>query len=137
MNLNYYESYLNGIFDLAKNLVDNLKMSETLVECYKKDTYQEDIYKRHKIEIETIPLIEIKKSKEKVLKDWFVYKKVVSKILFILERRLKDPKNFYRIKNTIDKDNVFKKNKPFYFVENILIIEFEEYILWLSMGDFE
>ena len=137
MNLKYFESYINGIFDLAKEQNKNLVFSETLAECYRKDTYKEDLYKEHKINLEKIELKEITKSKEKVLNDWFNNKKVVSALLSLLEYKLKEIKKIYRIKKPKEIDDLYKKNKPFYFVENLMIIEFEEYVIWLSLGTFE
>jgi len=132
--LEYTESYISGIIALAKEESDNLKRSDITTELYFKEEYKEELLKTHKIE--EIQNREINQSLEETLKDWFEDEKAVECAIKLFEVELGKTKSISTLSNK-ELDNIFKKNKPFYNIEDVLIIEFDKYILWMILGNNE
>ena len=132
--LEYTESYISGIIALAKEESDNLKRSDITTELYFKEEYKEGLLKTHKIE--NIQNREINQSLEATLKDWFEDEKAVECAIKLFEVELGKTKSISTLSNK-ELDNIFKKNKPFYNIEDVLIIEFDKYILWMILGNNE
>lgn len=132
--LEYTESYISGIIALAKEESENLKRSDITTELYFKEEYKEGLLKTHKIE--NIQNREINQSLEATLKDWFEDGKAVECAIKLFEIELGKTKSISTLSNK-ELDNIFKKNKPFYNIEDVLIIEFDKYILWMILGNNE
>ena len=132
--LEYTESYISGIIALAKEESENLKRSDITTELYFKEEYKEGLLKTHKIE--NIQNREINQSLEETLKDWFEDGKAVECAIKLFEIELGKTKSISTLSNK-ELDNIFKKNKPFYNIEDVLIIEFDKYILWMILGNNE
>ncbi|MBR6137273.1 MAG: hypothetical protein IKQ06_03870 [Bacilli bacterium] len=132
--LEYTESYISGIIALAKEESENLKRSNITTELYFKEEYKEGLLKTHKIE--NIQNREINQSLEATLKDWFEDGKAVECAIKLFEIELGKTKSISTLSNK-ELDNIFKKNKPFYNIEDVLIIEFDKYILWMILGNNE
>ena len=132
--LEYTESYISGIIALAKEESENLKRSDITTELYYKEEYKEGLLKTHKIE--NIQNREINQSLEETLKDWFEDGKAVECAIKLFEIELGKTKSISTLSNK-ELDNIFKKNKPFYNIEDVLIIEFDKYILWMILGNNE
>lgn len=132
--LEYTESYISGIIALAKEESENLKRSDITTELYFKEEYKEGLLKTHKIE--DIQNREINQSLEDTLKDWFEDGKAVECAIRLFEIELGKTKSISTLSNK-ELDNIFKKNKPFYNIEDVLIIEFDKYILWMILGNNE
>ena len=135
MNKKYLEiaqAYINGVISLAKEQSDNLKQSEITIELYPKEDYEDKINKIHRVE--DIPLRELNQNLEASLNDWLSDSKAVACTSRLLERELGKTKKIYTIQNR-SLDEVFKKNKPYFYIEDILIIEFNDYYLWIILGN--
>ena len=135
MNKKYLETaqaYINGIISLAKEQSDNLKKSDITIELYAKEDYEAKILKIHRME--EIPLRELNQSLVDSLNDWLIDGKAVACTARLLEKELGKTKKIYTIQNR-SLDEIFKKNKPYFYVEDILIIEFDDYYLWVILGN--
>ena len=133
MNNKYLEAYTLGIFSLAKEQSENLKKSDITIDLYQKDTYQDKLNKLHRIENPQIE--ELNETLEQALNDWFIDQSAVKGATTLLQETFGNSKKIYTITKGID--DIFKKNKPYYTIEDLLIIEFKEYIIWIILGNNE
>ena len=135
MEKKYYEyaqAYISGLISLAKEQSENLTKSDITIELYFKEEYENKVYKIHRME--EIPLRELNQTLEVALNDWFMNEKLVTCTSRLLERELGKTKKIYTIQNR-GLNEIFKKNKPYYYIQDILIIEFNDYYLWIILGN--
>ena len=127
------EAYIDGIISLAKEQAHNLKRSDISIELYWKDDYKDKLFKNH--HIEEIPVRELEQTLNAALNDWFFNNDIVTCIVKLLEKEMDPAKKIYTTQWGIDLDTLFDKNKPFYNIEDLLMIEFSEYILVIVLGN--
>ena len=131
--LEILEAYIDGMISLAKEQAKNLKKSDIKIELYKKDEFKDKLFKTH--HIEEIPVRELEQNLDSALNDWFFNGDISACIVRLLEKEMDQVKKIYTTQWGLDLDTIFEKNKPFYNIEDILILEFSEYILVIVLGN--
>ena len=120
MNKLYLSAYLDGLLNMASSLSKSIGPSSVSINCYDKKEFD----KEYKIDYSPTSL-----SYEDKLKEWFIDEPI------IVESILKEIKKLYVINN---KDlDLFKKDNPLYFIEDVFILETTNYMITFVLGNNE
>ena len=127
MNKLYLSAYLDGLLNMSSSLSKSIGPSLISVNCYDKEEFNKE-YK-----IDYSPTSQSYKDK---LEEWFVDdQKAVESILYWTNRYIKEIKKIYTI-NKKDLD-LFKKDNPLYFIEDVFILETTNYMITFVLGNNE
>ena len=127
MNKLYLSAYLDGLLNMAYSLSKSIGPSSVSINCYDKKEFD----KEYKIDYSPTSL-----SYEDKLKEWFIDEPIiVESILYWTNRYIKEIKKLYVINN---KDlDLFKKDNPLYFIEDVFILETTNYMITFVLGNNE
>ena len=127
MNKLILSAYLDGLMNMASSLSKSIGPSFVTVNCYDKEEFN----KEYKIKYSPTSL-----SYKDKLEEWFIDdKKAVESIIYWTNRYVKEIKSIYIINN---KDlELFKKDNPLYFIEDVFILETTNYLITYVIGNNE
>ena len=127
MNKLILSAYLDGLMNMATSLSKSIGPSFVTVNCYDKEEFN----KEYKIKYSPTSL-----SYKDKLEEWFIDdKKAVESIIYWTNRYVKEIKSIYIINN---KDlELFKKDNPLYFIEDVFILETTNYLITYVIGNNE
>lgn len=136
----YKVGYLNGIMNMSSTLSDYMGPSNVEVLCYKKDNFIEEIAKDYKINKDKIEIIKTNNNLEEKLKEFYGDdKKIIASLLYYLNKSFKNIDNIYNVNDYLinklsGSDNTYC---VFYIVEDIFILESNNYYYLFILGNFE
>jgi len=125
---------------MATTLSNYIGPSDVTVLCYKKDNFKEQIAKDYKIDSNKIETIKTNETLEELLKEYYSNdKKIIPALLYHINNTLKEVKNIYKPNNYLIEKLSGSENKycVFYTVEDIFIVESNNYMYLFVLGNFE
>ena len=135
MNKEQLIDYLNGLFQMASSLSEYIGPSYIKVDCYLKEEFKEKF--RDNYNLKEVNIEKSSKNIEAALLDWFgLDKRIIESILYWLNMNYIKIKSIYYLSEDL-LNNLNTQQKDFYFLEDIIIAESEEYIIVLLLGNNE
>ncbi len=133
--------YLSGMMNLASSLSTWIGPSYIEVECYEKEQALSNLIKDYHLPKEEYKMEEVKESFKDLLKELLGDdKKLIESIDYWINFNIGEP---IKIKTPTNRQIIDKLgrseggNSPFYIVDNLYWIEFQEYILFFIIGNNE
>ena len=132
--------YLSGLMNIASSLSEYIGLSYIRVDCYDKETFEEEFLKNYKVKINLNNLEKSSKSLEKELEEWFgTDKKIIESLIYWIDQEIKGEKIiYYSNKDIIEKLSGYNRGlSGLYIVEDVLFIECNKKILIFMLGNNE
>lgn len=141
MNELYISSYLSGVMNLASSMSTWIGPSYIEVECYEKENALSNLVKDYHLPKEEYKMEEINENLKDLLKDLLGDNpKLLESVYYWITLhigeavKIKTPKE----RKIIDKlGNSEGGNSPFYIVDDLYLIEFQEYVVFFIIGNNE
>ena len=134
--------YISGLVNMASSLSDWMGVSYMDAICFNKDSYIEDFSKLHNINKEEIKIHETDILLEEFIKNNFGNnKKLIDGLSYWIKTTTGDFKKIYvqddnsKLNELIEKSNY--KKTLFFFIEDIVFIEFDKMIVVFITGNNE
>ena len=134
--------YISGLVNMASSLSDWMGVSYMDAICFNKDSYLEDFSKLHNINKEDIKIHESIISLEEFIKNNFGNnKKLIDGLSYWITRKAGDFIKVYEQSSNSKLNELIEKSQygktPFFFIENIIFIEFDNMIISFITGNNE
>ncbi len=134
--------YISGLVNMASSLSEYMSVSYMDAICFNKNSYLDDFSKLHNINKEEIKLHELNISLEEFIKNSFGNnKKLIEGLSYWIKTVAGEFKKIYvqddnsRLNELIEK-SIYKKTL-FFFIEDIVFIEFDNMIISFITGNNE
>lgn len=134
--------YISGLVNMASSMSSWMGPSFMDAICFNKDDYLEKFSSFHKIKKEDIKLHELNISLEEFIKNNFGEdKKLIEGLSYWIKRKAGDFKKIYvqddnsKLNELLEKSQY--KKTPFFFIENVVFIEFENMVIAFITGNNE
>ena len=134
--------YISGLVNMASSISTWMGPSFMDAICFKKETYLEDFSNFHKIKIEEIKIHEINISLEEFIKNNFGNdKKLIEGLSYWIPRQAGEFIKIYEQDENSRLNELLEKSKygktPFFFIEDVVFIEFEDMTIAFITGNNE
>lgn len=134
--------YISGLVNMASSVSSWMGVSFMDAICFKKDSFLDDFATFHKIKKEEIKIHEINISLEEFIKNNFGEdKKIIEGLSYWITRKGGEFKKVFEQDSNSKLNELLEKSDygktPFFFVENVVFIEFEKMIIAFITGNNE
>ncbi len=136
MNLREKDIYISGVINMASY---NMGPSDMKAACYNKENYLEEFSKDYKLSKNKIALKEVKQDYKKRLQEALnINDEAIKKLDYLITKEAGSCiKTFEVTAETFNYLDNPKNYLPFFFLEDIFFIEFENMIICFMTGNFE
>ena len=129
--------YIDGLVTMASSLSKKISYSSISATCFKNKNFKEEFFKYYKVKLEGVKFSKIKDPLEKIF-SLYLEDDIVNNLLNLLKKDLGEEKELLTINNNdvLEKLSCFNGGKePFYFIENLYIVKYNEYIVCFIVGN--
>ena len=123
--ISYFNGYVRGIFNMASSSSKLISMSYIEAYCYDKKNFNDEFSKDFKIKKFNINLT------NKEYLNNYLEKEIIDNALYWIKFQLGDVLKYYVM------DNLNVRNTTFYTVDDIIVLEYNKYIVCLIIGNNE
>ena len=136
MNINI-SNYLTGLTNMASEWSSNMGPSYVDAICFKEKDYKKEISKYYNVSIESIDFKETSFTFKDFLANWFGNNdKLIDSLIYYIAQALGDAIFVYELSNNSNLTNELT-DTGFYFIEDLYLIMFKEYVVLFILGNNE
>jgi hypothetical protein len=121
----YLSGYVDGLVNMASSVSKKIGLSYIRGYCFKKDIFKSEFSKEFKIKKFNL------ESSNKEYLNIYLEDNLIDILNYWIKIRFGDVINYYTI------DNLDIKNTLFYIVDDIIVLEYNDYMLCLIIGNNE
>ena len=129
--------YIDGLVTMATSLSKKISHSGIDTTCFKSKNFKEEFSKYYKVSLNKV--IDENKSLKEIL-SLYLEENLVNNLTYLIQNDLGKEISIYTVEdiNSLEKLSCFNGGKvPFYFIEDIYIVEYKKYFVCFIMGNNE
>ena len=131
--------YLSGLMNMVSSVSSNIGYSFIEVNCFDLKNYKKEFSKYYEIDDTKIKLSKTNYDLKKMLSTWNIEDDLIESILYWIGLKIGKAKTIYETdRNLCDLLSWSEGGKsPFYIIDDIYLVEIEDYMLCFIMGNNE
>lgn len=133
-------SYLSGLTNISSSISKDIGPSYIEVDCFDKDNFKEEFCKYYNISKDKLEYKESNRKLEDVLNEWLNNNELVNSLIYWIKLRIGEPIKVYETDDSNIEELISGYSNsisPFYITEEIVYVEFKDYIACFMIGNNE